>query len=79
MIQEENEARRGRLNTALRELLYRRLQITRELDELDKNITAVEAAINENESTRRDIGTEVALKQSQKEEETNNDRISRSN
>jgi prefoldin subunit 5 len=63
VVQEENELRRGRLNTTLKDLVYRRLQLTREIEDLDRNIVAIEGALNENEATRRDISTEEAIKQ----------------
>lgn len=63
VVQEENELRRGRLNTTLKDLVYRRLQLTREIEDLDRNIAAIEGALNENEATRRDISTEETIKQ----------------
>ncbi len=69
VVQEENELRRGRMNAALKDLVYRRLLLTREIENLDKNIATIEGAINENETTRRDLNTEEQIKKAKEENE----------
>lgn len=57
------------MNAALKDLVYRRLLLTREIENLDKNIATIEGAINENETTRRDLNTEEQIKKAKEENE----------
>ena len=42
-------------------MLYKRMVLERQLEELDKNIRMLEGAVQENENLRKDIDTETAI------------------
>lgn len=72
MISKNQEARRDVINTTLLNLLYRKLMIQRELEDIDKRIMQIEGAMNENEALRRDVNTQAALDANKPKEESGN-------
>jgi AmiR/NasT family two-component response regulator len=61
LIKENQIQRRERLDKEMLQLLFKRLALQKQLEEVEKQILMQEGAISENEALRRDIGTEEAL------------------
>lgn len=61
MLAEANAERHAALEGELSRLCYRRLLLVRDLEDIDKTIGQLEAAIAENEATARDIQTQQAI------------------
>lgn len=69
MLEESNAKRRAKLDEELKMVCYRRFKLEQELEEFEKRILYLEGAINENESSRRDIATEAALAEAKEAKE----------
>lgn len=61
MLEESNTQRRARLDEELKMACYRRFKLEKEIEDIDRAILQLEGAINENESTKRDLATEAAI------------------
>ena len=68
MIKKNQIQRRARLEQELGQLCYKRMALQKQLEDVDKQILLKDGAMNENEALRRDISTDEAIKEGQKEE-----------
>ena len=62
VIKENQIQRRNRLDQEILTLLYKRMVLQKQLEDVEKQILSKDGAINENEALRRDINTEEAMK-----------------
>lgn len=76
MLEESNANRRARLEEELTAVCYRHFNLVKELEETEKAILRIEGAINENESSRRDIATEMSIREAKEQGDDNPETIS---
>lgn len=62
MLKEQNAGRHATLEKELSQLSYKRVLLCRQLEAADKQIGQLEAALAENEATKRDIETDEAIR-----------------
>jgi len=61
MLSKANAERHGQLERELSLLCYRRVLLCRQVEEADKRIGQLEAALQENEAAKRDIETQATI------------------
>ena len=61
IAKEEAQKRQDGFQQRCRELVYERLSLTRRVDEIDKQITALEGAIEANSLALKDMDTEATI------------------
>lgn len=69
MLEESNTERRAKLEEEMKMACYRHFNLIKELEEIEKLILKLEGSIGENEASRRDIATEMSIREAKEDEQ----------